>query len=105
MNNDCWIALITDVVFFSGQAWTADLLRRKSWDDLHGLWISLYKERNSLHAEKLVWKKLGHRMPQATRLSKVKLSMNRVKQVMSERMRLEDDPKIREYIKAFINAM
>ena len=92
-------------VFFSGQAWSAELLRKKSWDDLHFLWISLYKEKNALYAEKLAWKKVGYRMPQATRFSKVKLSMNRIKQVMSERMRQEEDPKMRQYIKAFINAM
>lgn len=89
----------------SGQAWTAELLRKKSWDDLHSLWISLYKERNALYAEKLAWKKVGHRMPHATRFSKVRLSMNRIKQVMSERMMLEEDPQLRDYIKAFINSM
>jgi len=65
----------------------------------------LYKEKNALYAEKLAWKKLGYRMPQATRFSKVKLSMNRIKQVMSERMRQEKDPRMKKYIHAFINAL
>ena len=100
---DTW--LLTMVLCYSGQAWAAELLRKKSWDDLHALWISLYKERNALYAEKMAWKKLGYRMPQATRFSKVKVSMNRIKQVMSERMRQEHDPHMREYISAFINAI
>lgn len=90
-----------------GHAWTMELLRKKSWDDLHRLWISLYKERNALHAEKLSWKKLGYRMPQATRFSKVRLSMNRIKQVMAQRAKEDSklDPNTRAYLKAFVDAM
>ena len=91
-----------------GTAWEASTLRRKSFDDLHALWLTLYKERNALHAEKLAWKRVGQRMPQATRLSKTRLSMNRIKQVMSER--LNDDSSAygkdgKAYLKAFIDAM
>ncbi|KAI8114328.1 hypothetical protein M9434_002454 [Picochlorum sp. BPE23] len=92
----------------TGRAWQAEDLRRKSWDDLHRLWVALYKERNALHAEKLEWRRLGQRMPQATRFSKVRLSMNRIKQVMSERARDPDmgyDANTRAYLKAFIDAM
>jgi hypothetical protein len=89
-----------------GTAWEARSLRKKSFDDLHALWLTLYKERNALHAEKLAWKRAGQRMPQATRLSKTRLSMNRIKQVMSERLNdagySEDE---RSHLKAFIDAM
>ncbi len=89
-----------------GTAWGARSLRRKSFDDLHALWLTLYKERNALHAEKLAWKRAGQRMPQATRLSKTRLSMNRIKQVMSERLNdagYSQDEK--GHLKAFIDAM
>eukprot|EP00890_Picochlorum_soloecismus_P003192 jgi/Picsp_1/3874/NSC_01386-R1_39s ribosomal protein l47 len=89
-----------------GRAWEARELRNLSWDDLHHLWIDLYKEKNALHAEKLEWRKAGQRMPNATRLSKTRLSMNRIKQVMSERLKEHDeDPNTRAYLKAFIDSM
>lgn len=89
-----------------GTAWPAATLRKKSFDDLHSLWITLYKERNALHAEKLAWKRAGQRMPQATRLSKTRLSMNRIKQVMGERARSEAySAEERGYLRAFIDAM
>ena len=89
-----------------GTAWEARLLRKKSFDELHSLWLTLYKERNALHAEKLAWKRAGQRMPQATRLSKTRLSMNRIKQVMSERLKHPGyDEEEKEYLRAFIDAM
>lgn len=89
-----------------GTAWEARSLRKKSFDDLHALWLTLYKERNALHAEKLAWKRAGQRMPQATRLSKTRLSMNRIKQVMSERLN-DAGYSVEEkgLLKAFIDAM
>jgi hypothetical protein len=89
-----------------GTAWAAATLRKKSFDELHSLWLTLYKERNALHAEKLAWKRAGQRMPQATRLSKTRLSMNRIKQVMGERSRSEAySGEERGYLKAFIDSM
>ena len=41
--------------------------------------IDLYKEKNALHAEKLEHRKAGQRMPNPTRLSKARLSMNRIR--------------------------
>jgi len=67
--------------------------------------VTLYKEKNLLYAEKMEWRKMGKRMDNATRLSKVKLSMNRIKQVMSERLSEHDDLNTRAYLKAFIDAM
>jgi hypothetical protein len=90
-----------------GKAWDMKSLRGKSWDELHALWIALYKERNALHAEKAAWKRVGQRMPQATRLSKTKLSMNRIKQTMSQRVQqdLSYTPEDQAYLRAFIDAM
>ena len=91
-----------------GRAWDAETLRKKSWDELHALWMTLYKERNALHAEKLEWKRAGQRMPQATRFSKTRLSMNRIKQVMSQRIRSDPsyaDEETRSFLKAFVDGM
>ncbi|KDD76254.1 hypothetical protein H632_c297p1 [Helicosporidium sp. ATCC 50920] len=88
----------------TGVAWTAADLRRKSWDDLHGLWYVLLKERTRLHAEKALYKASKKPMPDRKRYGNVKLSMNRIKQVLSERIRTEHtDEKIKIQLKAFVN--
>ncbi|GAB4815920.1 hypothetical protein N2152v2_002966 [Parachlorella kessleri] len=88
-----------------GRAWQASELRIKSWDDLHKLWFVLLKEKNKLHSEKLMYKAVKKPMPQPRRLSKVRLSMNRIKQVLSERLKEHEDPHIRMQLKAVIDAM
>lgn len=93
-------------LLYAGCAWEAADLRKKSWDDLHKLWYVLLKERNLLQSEKLAYARQRQIMPDSSRLTKVKKSMNRIKQVMSERARLEhDDEQIKAYLKAFIDAM
>jgi hypothetical protein len=45
-------------------------------------------------------------MPDPYRVTKVKKSMNRIKQVMSERVREhDDDPRVQQQLKDFINAL
>lgn len=94
-----------DQVQIYGRAWKASELRQKSWDDLHKLWFVLLKEKNKLHSEKLMYKAQKRELPQPRRISKVRLSMNRIKQVLSERLSEHEDPKIRKELKAVIDAM
>lgn len=56
---------------FPGRAWEAAELRLKSWDDLHALWFVLLKERNRLHAERMMHQHLKTNMPEITRYKKV----------------------------------
>ena len=44
-------------------------------------------------------------MPDPSRLTKVRKGMNRIKQVMSERLSEHDDPHMRMQLKAFIDSM
>lgn len=44
-------------------------------------------------------------MPDGTRLTKVRKSMNRIKQVMGERLKEHDDPQVRDKLRAFIDAL
>lgn len=89
----------------TGREWKAADLRRKSWDDLHRLWYVLLLERNRLQSEKLEYRKLRQAFPDPSRLAKVRKSMNRIKQVMSERLKEHDDPIVRTHLKNFINAI
>ncbi|KAL4537984.1 hypothetical protein Ndes2526B_g04164 [Nannochloris sp. 'desiccata'] len=88
-----------------GQAWTAKDLRQKSWDDLHKLWFVLAKERNLLQSEKLAYARARTQMPDPSRLTKVRKGMNRIKQVMSERLKEHEDLHMRMQLKAFIDSM
>lgn len=66
----------------------------------------LLKERTRLHAEKAAYKAEKKAQHDPLRFGAVRLSMNRIKQVMSERARTEhDDPEIKAKLKAFINAL
>ena len=72
----------------TGTSWTAAHLRRKSFDDLHALWLVLYKERNALLTHQTKVKRV--RDPTQTRataekMHKVKKSMARIKAVLAER--------------------
>ena len=42
-----------------GRPWTAEELRRKSWDDLHVLWYKCILERNIIATEALDARKQG----------------------------------------------
>lgn len=89
----------------TGRDWKAADLRQKSWDDLHKLWFVLLMERNRLNSEKVAYKAKSQAMPDPYRITKVKKSMNRIKQVMSERVREHDDPQVQQQLKDFINAL
>ncbi|KAF6257374.1 mitochondrial 39-S ribosomal protein L47 (MRP-L47)-domain-containing protein [Scenedesmus sp. NREL 46B-D3] len=82
-----------------GRAWLAKELRTKSWDDLHRLWYLCLKERNMVLTQ-LAWQERQQRLSKRAselpslylgRYTKVKLTMNRIKQVLSERASQEAD--------------
>ena len=58
-------------MFHTGRSWTAEDLRRKSWDDLHKLWYVLLKERNLLLSERDRYRAAGAVMPNGRRMTKV----------------------------------
>jgi hypothetical protein len=72
--------------------------------DLHYRYV-LLKERTRLQAERAMYRSRQERMPDITRITKVRKSMNRIKQVLSERLGEHDDPQVRIELKAFIDAM
>lgn len=63
--------------------------RAQSFEDLHKLWFVLIKERNLLHTEKHVMRQADRRFIAPGRIKQVKLSINRVKQVLGERQRAQ----------------
>ena len=90
----------------SGRAWTAADLRKKSWDDLHSLWIVLLKEKNLLLSERDAARARKERLANPFRATKVRKSMSRVKAVMWERAQLESkDLQELRSLKAFIDAL
>lgn len=70
-----------------GRSWTVKELRLKSFDDLHRLWIVLYKERNMLLTEQQLSRRRNIPFPQPERIKKVRKSMGAIKQVLGERKR------------------
>ena len=52
----------------SGREWEARELRLKSFEDLHGLWYVLVKEKNMLQTEKYVARANRVRMRSAQRI-------------------------------------
>lgn len=68
-----------------GRSWTVKELRRKSFEDLHKLWVVLYKERNVLLTEMNAARRSGMAFPQPDRKQKVKKSMGAIKTVLGER--------------------
>ena len=68
-----------------GRAWHADELRLKSFADLHGLWYVLLREINMLATQRAEAKRSGLRWPFRSRLFKCRLSMARIKTVLTER--------------------
>jgi large subunit ribosomal protein L47 len=59
----------------------------KSFEDLHGLWFILLKERNLLYTERDYARSKNVFMSNPARMKKVRLSMNRLKNVLGERTR------------------
>ncbi|KAG7840527.1 hypothetical protein KL942_002478 [Ogataea angusta] len=75
-------------VAFTGRAWSVQELRRKSWEDLHGLWHVCLKERNKLEREIHIFRQQGDN-PVGGDYQKlneeIHKSMWRIKQVLTER--------------------
>lgn len=94
-----------DEHFTAGRAWKAWELRQKSWDDLHGLWYVLLKEKNLLYSQKAMVRTEGKPFPNSNRIPKVKQSMCRIKHVLTERALLEPDESKRKAYKRLINDM
>ncbi|CAD7696392.1 unnamed protein product [Ostreobium quekettii] len=88
-----------------GSEWKASQLRLKSWEDLHKLWFVLLKERNMLRSEQLAARAASRPMASPRRISKVRRSMNRIKQVLSERARAVGEPAERRRMLDMINAV
>lgn len=75
-------------IFPAGRAWDPDELRQKSFSDLHKLWFVLIKELNLLSTQRLESNRWGTNDLSSTRIHKCRLSMARIKSVLSERMTL-----------------
>lgn len=71
-----------------GRAWCANELRRKSFEDLHKLWWVLIKEMNLLSTQKSEAKRMGQRWFGMHRVHKCRLSMARIKTILTERNNL-----------------
>ena len=61
-------------------------------------------EKNRLLARRQAHKTAGSDQPDKERLSKVRLTMARIKQVLSERAHEYEDPQVRSALKRAINA-
>lgn len=68
-----------------GRAWAADELRRKSFADLHKLWFVLLKELNLLSTQRAEAARVGQRWFGTHRMYKCRLSMARIKTILTER--------------------
>ncbi|KAL2613536.1 hypothetical protein R1flu_025228 [Riccia fluitans] len=88
-----------------GRSWKASELRLKSWDDLHKLWYVLLKEKNMLLSQKQMLNSQNLRMPNPERFGKVRKSMCRLKQVLTERALEVEDRTKRNVLKRMINSM
>ncbi|KAK4751232.1 hypothetical protein SAY87_004714 [Trapa incisa] len=88
-----------------GRSWKASELRLKSWDDLHKLWYVLLKEKNMLMTQRQMLQAQNLRFPNPERLPKVRKSMCRIKQVLTERAIEELDPRRSAEMKRMINAL
>ncbi|CAE6351452.1 unnamed protein product [Rhizoctonia solani] len=80
---------------YSGRAWLASELRRKSFKDLHTLWYVLARERNLLATQAAEARRNNIEVPLFTNIKKSDLrcrkSMARIKQVLNERRLAYDD--------------
>ena len=90
----------------TGREWEAQELRLKSFEDLHGLWYVLLKEKNMLQTEKYVARANRVKMRSAWRIGQVRRSMARIKLVLSERAIEDagDNPATRRKYMRIINA-
>jgi len=77
-----------EAVHYSGRAWSAAELRRKSFKDLHTLWYVVLRERNLLETQSLEAKRLGiasQLTPTEQRMYRCRKTMARIKYVINER--------------------
>ncbi|ESR52998.1 39s ribosomal protein l47 [Citrus sinensis] len=88
-----------------GRSWKASELRLKSWDDLNKLWYVLLKEKNMLMTQQQMLHAQNLKFPNPERIPKVRKSMCRIKQVLTERAIEEPDPRRSAEMKRMINAL
>ncbi|KAK9278413.1 hypothetical protein L1049_027978 [Liquidambar formosana] len=88
-----------------GRSWKASELRLKSWDDLNKLWYVLLKEKNMLMTQRQMLNAQNLRFPNPERIPKVRKSMCRIKQVLTERAIEDPDPRRSAEMKRMINAL
>ncbi|KAH9776040.1 39s ribosomal protein l47 [Citrus sinensis] len=88
-----------------GRSWKASELRLKSWDDLNKLWYVLLKEKNMLMTQRQMLHAQNLKFPNPERVPKVRKSMCRIKQVLTERAIEEPDPRRSAEMKRMINAL
>ncbi|XP_022860410.1 39S ribosomal protein L47, mitochondrial-like [Olea europaea var. sylvestris] len=88
-----------------GRSWKAPELRLKSWDDLNKLWYVLLKEENMLMTQCQMLHAQNLRFLNPERIPKVRKSMCRIKQVLTERATAEADPRRSAEMKRMINAL
>jgi large subunit ribosomal protein L47 len=88
-----------------GRSWKASELRLKSWDDLNKLWYVLLKEKNMLMTQRQMLHSQNLRFPNPERIPKVRKSMCRIKQVLTERAIEDPDPRRTAEMKRMINAL
>ncbi|XP_022921695.1 39S ribosomal protein L47, mitochondrial [Cucurbita pepo subsp. pepo] len=88
-----------------GRSWKASELRLKSWDDLNKLWYVLLKEKNMLMTQRQMLNAQNLRFPNPERIPKVRKSMCRIKQVLTERAIDEPDPRRSAEMKRMVNAL
>ncbi|XP_022135437.1 39S ribosomal protein L47, mitochondrial [Momordica charantia] len=88
-----------------GRSWKASELRLKSWDDLNKLWYVLLKEKNMLMTQRQMLHAQNLRFLNPERIPKVRKSMCRIKQVLTERAIEEPDPRRSAEMKRMINAL
>jgi len=77
-----------NTVNYSGRAWSAAELRRKSFKDLHTLWYVVLRERNLLETQLLEANRLGAILeltPIKQRVFRCRKTMARIKYVINER--------------------
>jgi len=88
-----------------GRSWKAPELRLKSWDDLNKLWYVLLKEKNMLMTQRQMLHSQNLRFSNPERIPKVRKSMCRIKQVLTERAIEEPDPRRSAEMKRMTNAL
>jgi len=88
-----------------GRSWKAAELRLKGFSDLHKLWYVLLKEKNLLATTKEIMKSQGQRYTEQHRMIKVRKSMCRIKQVLTERALAEPDLGKQQAYRKMINDM